>query len=215
MDELMIPQFWGNGRVFHRAEDVRTEDDYETVVVQLRDSEGYRYGRVRMSREAALELAEYLISAARLKETVMEARRAGRRRISPIDATPAAEARKMGFEMTNMAVLHESVNGSRQDAPVHDVTRQDVYVKVMAALHRHYMPSVDAYLKQHSRAELRELIQDVITSFPDEIVLHISDLWDDGRTLECAREYLYCAEMVWHLRDDVRAAEEQIGREAA
>lgn len=108
MNELNIPQHWGNGRTYHRCEDVRTEDDYETVVVQLRDSEGYRYGTARMTREAALELAQYLIEAARLKETVMERRRSARRKPAwPIDATPALEARAMGAEMLMMAIPTE------------------------------------------------------------------------------------------------------------
>lgn len=209
MDELLVPQHWGNSPTYHRCEDVRTEDHYETVVVQLRDSEGLRYGRVRMTREAALELAEYLINAARMKEKVM----ARRRRIGHIDNSPAAEARAMGCEMTMMAVLHESVNGSRQDAPVHDITRQQVYVKVMAALRMHKRLYLD--MNEGDSAEFKEYTRDMVTSLPDEIVLHLSDLWDDGLTKACADEYMECLYVLLGLKGEVIRANWNINRNAA
>lgn len=214
MDELIVPQHWGNGRIYGRYEDVTTEDDYETVVVQLRDSEGFRYGRVRMTREAALELAEYLIEAARLKETVMEARRGKRKSAWPIDASPALKAREMGCEMTMMAVLHESVDGSRQDAPVYDMTRQQIYVKVMGSLRMHRAELVAEYRRINGDARLKEHVNDVITSMPDEIVLHLADLWDDGQTEACAALYMECSEILRQLQEDAIEAEDAVKKAA-
>jgi hypothetical protein len=57
---MTIQQFWGNGRHYHSVEDVRTEDHGQTVVLQLRDSEGYRYGTARMTLANARILSEYL-----------------------------------------------------------------------------------------------------------------------------------------------------------
>jgi hypothetical protein len=132
-----------------------------------------------------------------------------------IDATPALEARAMGVEMMNMAVLHESVGGSRQDAPVHEVTRHDVYVKVMAALRI----NVPEYVANHggmgSAAAFKEHTRDMVTSLPDDIILHLADLWDDGQKLACAEEYMSCLRTLLVLRGMVINAQWEINREEA
>lgn len=213
MDELLIPQFWGNGRTYHRCEDVRTEDRYETVVVQLRDSEGFRYGQVRMTREAALELAKYLTHAATMKERSMER---NRKRIGPIDASPAAEARRRwGVDMTNMAVLHERVGGSRQDAPVFDTSHFEVYVKVMAALRMHARSWLETRTSAHGDAHVKEHVKDVITSLPDQCVLHLGDLWDDGETLSCAQMFMTYMRVLGSLRTVVGDLTDEIYGEAS
>lgn len=132
-----------------------------------------------------------------------------------IDATPALEARKLGVEMMNMAVLHESVNGSRQDAPVHEMTRQQVYFKVMAAIRMHEPHYVANHGGKGSAKAFKEHTRDMVTSLPDDIVLHLADLWDDGQQEACAEEYMECMRTVMVLEGMVTQAEWQINRKEA
>lgn len=132
-----------------------------------------------------------------------------------IDATPALEARAMGVEMTNMAVLHEAVNGSLQDAPVHEMTRQAVYVKIMAALRIHLPHYVAVNGGMENPAAFKEHTRDMVTSLPDDMVLYLADLWDDGQQQACAEEYMRCLRALLCLRGEVIRAEWNINREEA
>lgn len=173
MDPL-IQQHWGNGERYHSSEDVRTADRGQTVIVQLRDGEGFRYGTVRMTREAALTLAEYLVQATAPQETAKPARR---RRIGPIDATPALQARAMGREMTMMAVPHD-ISGYT-DQKTH---WEDIRLRAQARLVIKRM--VEVYMSRQEEAywtdeEIRDLLDslpaetvDVFTALPGEDIEH-------------------------------------------
>ena len=210
----LIQQHWGNGRYFDNCQDVCTADRGETVVVRLRDPEGQPYGTARMTRQAAEDLVEHLTAALEVREKQRAAMRRGHKKPF-LDLTPSLRAREMGGELFNMAVLHESVNGSRQDAPLFDTSRPKVYVKVMAALRTHCAQHVASYTEAYGEARLKEHVKDVITSLPDQIVLHLNDLWDDCQTQACAEEYMACSEILRRFQDDVLEAERQIGKNAA
>jgi DNA repair exonuclease SbcCD nuclease subunit len=132
-----------------------------------------------------------------------------------IDGTPALQARRRGFQMVNMAVLHESVNGSRQDAPVHEMTRHEVYVKVMASLRMFEQAYVASHGGMGTPAAFKEHTKDMVVSLPDDIVLHLGDLWDDGQPEACAELYMECMRTLLVLRGHVISAEREIWKDAA
>lgn len=178
----------------------------------LNMNDGMQHGAESRARMSAAKTPEV---RARIAEKVRAYRARQRLAGDFIDASPALEARLLGVEMTNMAVLHESVNGSRQDAPVHEMTRQQVYVKVMAALRIHQPHYVANHGGMGSPAAFKEHTKDMVTSLPDDIVLHLADLWDDGLAEACAAEYMTCMRTLLVLNGMVIAAERDINREAA